>query len=109
RAALPQLGDGAARPGGGRGLRRARQSLRSAPCRQAAAAPGHHRRPRGAGPVARPGRVEMVIPSPNIWRFPDRYEIENAGADPESVIEAAMRSLHDWAGQALLDIGCGTG
>lgn len=51
----------------------------------------------------------MVIPSPNIWRFPDRYEIENAGADPESVIEAAMRSLHDWAGQALLDIGCGTG
>lgn len=50
-----------------------------------------------------------VIPSPNIWGDPQTYELENLGVDPDGAIEAAMASLHDWAGCDLLDIGCGTG
>ncbi|NED94580.1 class I SAM-dependent methyltransferase [Phytoactinopolyspora alkaliphila] len=50
-----------------------------------------------------------VIPSPNIWQSPDIYEIENLGVDPEGVIEDAMRRVHDWRGQSVLDVGCGAG
>lgn len=50
-----------------------------------------------------------VIPSPNIWQHPGVYELENRGVDPDGVIEAAMRRRHDWRGQNVLDIGCGTG
>jgi SAM-dependent methyltransferase len=50
-----------------------------------------------------------TIPSPNIWNDPDVYEVENRGVDPDGVIEAAMRARHDWAGQVVLDVGCGTG
>ena len=50
-----------------------------------------------------------VIPSPNIWRHPDLYEQENAGVDPDGVLEEAMREIHDWRDQTVLDIGCGTG
>ena len=50
-----------------------------------------------------------VIPSPNIWRFPQVYEIENRGVDPDSVIETAMREIRDWTGATVLDIGCGSG
>jgi SAM-dependent methyltransferase len=53
--------------------------------------------------------VSGVIPSPNIWNWPDRYEIENRGVDPDGVIESAMREVRDWAGAVVLDIGCGTG
>ncbi len=51
----------------------------------------------------------QVIPSPNIWQHPDIYEQENLGVDPDGVLEAAMREIHDWRGQTVLDIGCGTG
>jgi SAM-dependent methyltransferase len=50
-----------------------------------------------------------VIPSPNIWNDPDVYEIENRGVDPDGLIEAAMSGIHDWAGQRVLDVGCGSG
>ncbi|WP_203453807.1 class I SAM-dependent methyltransferase [Jiangella aurantiaca] len=50
-----------------------------------------------------------VIPSPNIWHYPDVYELENRGVDPEGVLEAAMLRIHDWAGLDLLDVGCGAG
>jgi SAM-dependent methyltransferase len=50
-----------------------------------------------------------LIPSPNIWHHPGVYEAENRGVDPAGVIETAMREVHDWAGQTVLDIGCGTG
>jgi SAM-dependent methyltransferase len=50
-----------------------------------------------------------AIPSPNIWATPDVYEIENRGVDPDGAIEAAMRRIHDWAGQRVLDLGCGSG
>lgn len=50
-----------------------------------------------------------MIPSPNIWNDPDIYEIENRGVDPDGLIEAAMTGIHDWAGQRVLDLGCGSG
>jgi SAM-dependent methyltransferase len=50
-----------------------------------------------------------VIPSPNIWNDPDVYEIENRGVDPDGLIEAAMARIHDWTGQQVLDVGCGSG
>lgn len=50
-----------------------------------------------------------IIPSPNIWEHPDVYEVENLGVDRAGVIETAMRSVRDWAGSDVLDIGCGTG
>jgi SAM-dependent methyltransferase len=53
--------------------------------------------------------AEGVVPSPNIWRRPDVYELENRAVDPEGAIEAAMRGVHDWRGGTVLDIGCGSG
>jgi SAM-dependent methyltransferase len=50
-----------------------------------------------------------VIPSPNIWNSPDTYELENLAVDRAGVIEDAMRSVQDWAGLDVLDVGCGTG
>jgi SAM-dependent methyltransferase len=50
-----------------------------------------------------------VLPSPNIWRHPDVYEIENRAVDPEGVLEAAMRDVRDWRGGVVLDVGCGSG
>lgn len=55
--------------------------------------------------VALPG----AIPSPNIWEHEAVYEIENKAVDPDHAIEAAMRSVRDWAGGVVLDIGCGSG
>lgn len=53
--------------------------------------------------------ADATIPSPNIWNDPDVYEIENHGVDPEGLIEATMAGIHDWAGQPVLDVGCGSG
>jgi SAM-dependent methyltransferase len=50
-----------------------------------------------------------TTPSPNIWNHPETYEIENRAVDPHGRIEAAMRSIRDWSGSTVLDIGCGTG
>ena len=50
-----------------------------------------------------------MIPSPNIWANPGVYEVENRGVDPAHLIEAAMAGIHDWTGQRVLDVGCGTG
>jgi ubiquinone/menaquinone biosynthesis C-methylase UbiE len=50
-----------------------------------------------------------LIPSPNIWNAPDVYETENRGVDPDGLIEAAMAGTHDWTGQRVLDVGCGSG
>jgi ubiquinone/menaquinone biosynthesis C-methylase UbiE len=57
----------------------------------------------------RPGAPAGAVPSPNIWNHPETYELENRAADPDRRIESAMRSVHDWSGLDLLDLGCGTG
>ena len=51
----------------------------------------------------------MIRPSPNIWNHPEVYELENRAADPGGAIPAAMRSVADWTGRTLLDVGCGSG
>lgn len=56
-----------------------------------------------------PGALPHPIPSPNIWESPDTYELENRGVDRAGAIEAAMRSVQDWAGLDVLDLGCGAG
>ena len=56
-----------------------------------------------------PDPAGHAIRSPNIWDAPDIYEIENRGVDPDQSIEAAMRAVHDWSGQRVLDVGCGSG
>jgi ubiquinone/menaquinone biosynthesis C-methylase UbiE len=53
--------------------------------------------------------VRGALPSPNIWQHPATYDIENAAVDGEGRIESAMRSVADWAGRTVLDVGCGTG
>jgi SAM-dependent methyltransferase len=53
--------------------------------------------------------VKGAIPSPNIWRTPATYEIENRAADPDGRLWAAMESHADWTGRTVLDVGCGTG
>jgi len=58
--------------------------------------------------IATPSADE-VIPSPNIWRFPDVYELENQAVDPDGVIEHTMQEIRPWTGAAVLDIGCGAG
>jgi SAM-dependent methyltransferase len=50
-----------------------------------------------------------AIPSPNIWESPEVYELENHGVDREGVLEAAMRDIHDWGREDVVDIGCGAG
>ena len=50
-----------------------------------------------------------AIPSPNIWNHPEVYELENRAVDPDKRIEAAVRSVLDWSGRDVLDLGCGTG
>jgi SAM-dependent methyltransferase len=50
-----------------------------------------------------------VVPSPNIWHHGSLYEVENRAADPDGLVDAALRDRHDWRGQTVLDIGCGTG
>jgi SAM-dependent methyltransferase len=50
-----------------------------------------------------------AIPSPNIWKWPEVYELENRAVDRAGVIDSAMREVEDWTGLDVLDIGCGTG
>ncbi|HUR75052.1 MAG TPA: class I SAM-dependent methyltransferase [Sporichthya sp.] len=60
-----------------------------------------------------------AVPSPNIWDFPEIYEIENRAVDADRVIEAAIAELvaasragllgADSSWGHVLDIGCGNG
>ncbi|MCJ0904813.1 class I SAM-dependent methyltransferase [Rhodococcus sp. ARC_M6] len=49
------------------------------------------------------------IPSPNIWHWPDVYEVENRAQDVDGAIWAAMRVAVDWTDRDVVDIGCGAG
>ena len=60
-----------------------------------------------------------TVPSPNIWDYPEIYEIENRAVDPDRVIEAAVGELVEESRRGLLggaetwgqvlDVGCGNG
>ena len=53
--------------------------------------------------------VPRPIPSPNIWHWPDVYEIENRAQDVDGSLWAAMRARVDWSGRDVVDVGCGAG
>jgi SAM-dependent methyltransferase len=48
-------------------------------------------------------------PAPNIRDAPELYELENAALDPGGHVLEQMRAQADWAGRAIVDLGCGTG
>lgn len=50
-----------------------------------------------------------AVASPNIWRWPKTYELENRALDPDGRIEEAMAAIRPWDGGVVLDVGCGTG
>lgn len=51
----------------------------------------------------------MTIPSPNIWHWPDTYELENRAQDVDGALFRHLRSILDWGGKTVVDIGCGSG
>ncbi|WP_091449579.1 class I SAM-dependent methyltransferase [Actinokineospora iranica] len=53
-------------------------------------------------------RAAEVLPSPNIWHWPDLYEAENRAQDADGAIWRLLAGLGDWTGD-VLDIGCGDG
>ncbi|GAA0622105.1 class I SAM-dependent methyltransferase [Sporichthya brevicatena] len=65
------------------------------------------------------GAYPGAIPSPNIWDYPEIYEVENRAVDPDRVIEAAIAELvaqsragllgGDTTWGHVLDVGCGNG
>ncbi|ROP40736.1 class I SAM-dependent methyltransferase [Saccharothrix texasensis] len=50
-----------------------------------------------------------VLPSPNIWHWPELYEVENRAQDVDGAIWRALREECDWAGRDVVDVGCGDG
>ncbi|MEV4318472.1 class I SAM-dependent methyltransferase [Actinocrispum sp. NPDC049592] len=50
-----------------------------------------------------------MVPSPNIWHWPDVYEVENHAQDVTGEIWRVLRERCDWAGSDVLDVGCGDG
>lgn len=54
-------------------------------------------------------RPADVLPSPNIWHWPDVYEVENRAQDVDGAIWAALREECDWTGRDVVDVGCGDG
>jgi SAM-dependent methyltransferase len=55
-----------------------------------------------------PGRPDP-IPSPNLWHWPEVYEVENHAQDADCAIWAALRDAGGWRHADVVDIGCGDG
>jgi SAM-dependent methyltransferase len=53
--------------------------------------------------------TKKLIPSPNIWNWPEVYEQENAAQDVDGAIWAALREETPWVGRDVVDVGCGDG
>lgn len=53
--------------------------------------------------------TDLAIPSPNVWNWPDVYEVENRAQDADGAIWLALRDLCPWDGADVVDIGCGDG
>jgi SAM-dependent methyltransferase len=54
-------------------------------------------------------RAPAVWPSPNIWQWPELYEVENNAQDVGGEIWRVLAELCDWSGRDVLDVGCGDG
>jgi SAM-dependent methyltransferase len=54
-------------------------------------------------------RGTETLPSPNIWHWPDVYEVENRAQDVHGDVWRLLRGVADWTGRDVVDIGCGTG
>lgn len=50
-----------------------------------------------------------VVESPNIWRWPDVYEAENAAQDVTGALWDAVVTLAPHDGLDVVDVGCGDG
>lgn len=50
-----------------------------------------------------------AVPSPNIWRWPEVYELANDCLDRAGAIDSAIARLGGWDGADVLDVGCGSG
>lgn len=50
-----------------------------------------------------------MVPSPNIWHWPDVYETENRAQDTAGAIWRTLRAECDWTGLDVVDVGCGDG
>jgi SAM-dependent methyltransferase len=50
-----------------------------------------------------------VVPSPNIWHWPEVYEVENRAQDAGGALWRVLREECDWAGRDVVDVGCGDG
>ena len=59
--------------------------------------------------IAAVRRGAETLPSPNIWHWPEVYEIENRAQDADGAIWQALGELVDWTGKDVVDVGCGDG
>ncbi|AOS62594.1 methyltransferase family protein [Actinoalloteichus hymeniacidonis] len=50
-----------------------------------------------------------VLPSPNIWHWPEVYELENRAQDQDRALFAALAQEADWTDADVVDVGCGDG
>ncbi|TDV39749.1 methyltransferase family protein [Actinophytocola oryzae] len=50
-----------------------------------------------------------ALPSPNIWQWPELYELENQAQDVGGDVWRMLSSVADWAARDVVDIGCGAG
>ncbi len=49
------------------------------------------------------------VPSPNIRRHPEIYELENHALARDGRLQAALRAVAPWRDRRVLSVGCGTG
>lgn len=59
--------------------------------------------------IAAVRRGAQTLPSPNIWHWPDVYELENRAQDPDGDLWWALADLVCWTGRDVVDVGCGDG
>jgi SAM-dependent methyltransferase len=59
--------------------------------------------------IAAVRRDAEMLPSPNIWQWPELYEVENRAQDVDGEVWRVLASVAGWTGRDVLDIGCGSG
>lgn len=59
--------------------------------------------------IAAARRGAETLPSPNIWHWPDVYEVENRAQDVDGEVWRVLAERASWTGRDVLDIGCGSG